>query len=292
MIDSTRFGLIGDPIGHSASPQLFQTAYSGRYPYDLIEGSDFEASYVRFLREYKAINVTAPFKEAAYEKADIVSGPCALIGAANILVHTAEGVECHNSDFTGVILTVAEELFPGIISEFYKEFGASAHKRIHQFVRKCLEQKYGRRPAATVAGCGGAGKAAAVAAAEMGFETTILNRSMDKATAFSKGLPEYKFHVASTDDLVKTCAEADLVIYTLPTALDSLDEFCLSRSEHGRILLEANYRNPAFAGLRLARLQDAGVSYIPGQRWLLCQAVSGYGIMTGETPDIEALLEA
>ena len=292
MINSTRFGLIGDPIGHSASPQLFQTAYSGRYPYDLIEGSDFEASYVRFLREYKAINVTAPFKEAAYEKADIVSGPCALIGAANILVHTAEGVECHNSDFTGVILTIAEELFPGIISEFYKEFGASAHKRIHQFVRKCLEQKYGRRPAATVAGCGGAGKAAAVAAAEMGFETTILNRSLDKATAFSKGLPEYKFRVASTDDFVKECSKADLVIYTLPMALDSLDEFCRTQSEHNRILLEANYRNPAFTGLRLARLQDAEVSYIPGRRWLLCQAISGYGIMTGETPDIEALLEA
>lgn len=292
MIDSTRFGLIGDPIGHSASPQLFQTAYSGRYPYDLIEGSDFEASYVRFLREYKAINVTAPFKEAAYEKADIVSGPCALIGAANILVHTAEGVECHNSDFTGVILTVAEELFPGIISEFYKEFGASAHKRIHQFVRKCLEQKYGRRPAATVAGCGGAGKAAAVAAAEMGFETTILNRSLDKATAFSKGLPEYKFQVASTDDFIKECSQADLVIYTLPMALESLNEFCQTHSEHSRILLEANYRNPAFTGLRLARLQDSGVSYIQGRRWLLCQAISGYGIMTGETPDIEALLEA
>ncbi len=292
MIDSTRFGLIGDPIGHSASPQLFRTAYSGRYPYDLIEGSEFEASYVKFLREYKAINVTAPFKEAAYEKADIVTGPCALIGAANILQHTAEGVECHNSDFTGVILTVAEELFPGIISEFYKEFGASAHKRIHQFVRKCLEQKYGRRPAAAVVGCGGAGKAASVAAAEMGFETTILNRSLDKATAFSKGLPEYKFRVASTDDFVKECSQADLVIYTLPMALDSLDEFCRTLSEHSRILLEANYRNPAFAGLRLARLQDAGISYIHGRRWLLCQAISGYGIMTGETPDIEALLES
>ena len=291
MIDSTRFGLIGDPIGHSASPQLFQTAYSGRYPYDLIEGSVFEDSYVRFLREYKAINVTAPFKEAAYEKADIVSGPCALIGAANILLHTAEGVECHNSDFSGVILTIAEELFPGIISEFYGEFGATAHRKIHLFVRKCLEQKYGRKPTAVVAGCGGAGKAAAVAAAEMGFDTTILNRSLEKATAFSKGLQEYKFHVVSTDDFVKEGSGADLVIYTLPMALDSLDEFCLSRSEHGRILLEANYRNPAFAGLRLARLQDAGVSYIPGQRWLLCQAVSGYGIMTGETPDIGALLE-
>ncbi|MDO4826540.1 MAG: hypothetical protein Q4B16_03160 [Bacteroidia bacterium] len=289
MIDSTRFGLIGDPIGHSASPQLFRTAYSGRFPYDLIEGKVFEESYLRFLREYKAVNVTAPFKEDAFGKADIVSGPCLLIGAANILLHTKDGVECHNSDFSGVILCIAEALYPGIIAEFYAEFGASAHKKIHQFLRKCLEEKYGRRPSAVVVGCGGAGKAAAVASAEAGFCTTILNRSVEKAEAFAKGLPEYGFTTGSTDEFADAAAKADFLIYTLPAALDSLDDFRPERKEGGLILLEANYRNPAFTGLRLARLQDCGVRYIPGVRWLLGQAISGYGIMTGITPDIEAL---
>ncbi len=290
MIDSTRFGLIGDPIGHSASPQLFRTAYGGRFPYELIEGKVFEDSYLRFLREYKAVNVTAPFKEEAFGKADIVSGPCLLIGAANILLHTADGVECHNSDFTGVVLCIAEALFPGIISEFYAQFGAAAHKKIHQFLRGCLEEKYGRRPSAVVVGCGGAGKAASVAAAEAGFRTTILNRSVDKAVSFAKGLPEYGFVTGSTGgDFPAVAAEADLLIYTLPKALESLDEFRPQRKEGGLILLEANYRDPAFTGLRLARLLDSGVSYIPGRRWLLCQAISGYGIMTGITPDIEAL---
>ena len=291
MIDSTRFGLIGDPIGHSASPQLFRTAYSGRFPYDLVEGKVFEESYLRFLREYKAVNVTAPFKEDAFGKADIVSGPCLLIGAANILLHTKDGVECHNSDFSGVILCIAEALYPGIIAEFYAEFGASAHKKIHQFLRKCLEEKYGRRPSAVVVGCGGASKAAALASAEAGFCTTILNRSGEKAEAFAKGLPEYGFTTGSTDEFADAAAKADLLIYTLPAALDSLDDFRPERKEGGLILLEANYRNPAFTGLRLARLQDCGVRYIPGGRWLLGQAISGYGIMTGITPDIEALTE-
>ena len=70
-----RFGLIGDPIKTSGSPALFRAAYSDKvqadgtpYGYDLIEGSDFESSYSRFLSDYKAINVTAPYKEKAYAR--------------------------------------------------------------------------------------------------------------------------------------------------------------------------------------------------------------------------------
>ena len=64
-----KFGLIGHPIAHSLSPALFKAAYDGKYAYDLIEGEDFETSYRRFIEEYDAINVTAPFKEAAFAKA-------------------------------------------------------------------------------------------------------------------------------------------------------------------------------------------------------------------------------
>ena len=185
------FGLIGHPIEHSQSPRLFDAAYHGKYSYDLIRGEYFEESYSRFLKGYRAVNVTAPFKEKAYAKADIVSGPVALTGAANILVKTPEGVSAYNSDFTGVILTMGEALFPGIVREFYSTFGANAHIKVHQFVRAQLTERFGRRPAALIVGLGGAGKAAAVAAAEMGFATTVMNRTASKAEVFVKGLPEY-----------------------------------------------------------------------------------------------------
>lgn len=284
------FGLIGNPIAHSKSPELFKKAYGGKYKYDLIEGIYFEESYARFRKSYKAINVTAPFKEKAFEKADIVSGPAALIGAANILVRTEKGVSAHNSDFTGVILTVAEALFPGITEEFYATFGGNAHVKIHQFVRKMLEQKYGRKPSALVVGLGGAGKAAAVAAAEMGFTTTVINRTASKTDTFVKGLPEYKFIAAGIEDFTNALHSTDLLIYALPLALDSFAELTAEDFAARPIVLEANYRDPAFCGLTLARLMDGGAKYIPGNRWLLNQAVSGYSIMTGEAPDIQALL--
>ena len=67
-----KYGLIGDPIKGSGSPALFEAAYKGvkggEYSYDLIEGGDFEKSFQRFIDEYAAVNVTAPFKERAYSK--------------------------------------------------------------------------------------------------------------------------------------------------------------------------------------------------------------------------------
>lgn len=284
------FGLIGNPIAHSKSPELFKKAYGGKYKYDLIEGIYFEESYAKFRKSYKAINVTAPFKEKAFEKADIVSGPAALIGAANILVSTENGVSAHNSDFTGVILTVAEALFPGITEEFYTTFGSNAHVKIHQFVKAMVDKKYGRKPAALIVGLGGAGKAAAVAAAEMGFSTAVMNRTAAKTDVFVKGLPEYGFIATGIEDFKKALHDTDLLIYALPVALDGFAELTADDFRSKPIVLEANYRDPAFNGLTLARLMDGGAKYIPGNRWLLNQAVSGYSIMTGEAPDIQALL--
>ena len=284
------FGLIGHPIEHSQSPRLFEEAYHGKYSYDLIKGEYFEESYAKFLKGYKAVNVTAPFKEKAYAKADIVSGPVALTGAANILVKTPEGVSAHNSDFTGVILTVAEALFPGIIREFYGTFGCNAHVKVHQFVRAKLEERFGRRPAALVAGLGGAGKAAALAAAEMGFATTVMNRTAAKAEAFVNGLPEYGFRVADIGAFRKELRKADLLVYALPMSLDCFRELEPVDFSGKPFVLEANYRDPAFSGLLRARMLDAGAQYLPGALWLVNQAVSGYSVMTGEAPDIEALM--
>ena len=103
-----KFGLIGHPIAHSLSPSLFNAAYDGKYAYDLIEGEDFESSYQRFIEEYDAINVTAPFKELAFAKADILSEECQSTGATNLLVKTKAGIKAYNSDFLGVRMWLSE----------------------------------------------------------------------------------------------------------------------------------------------------------------------------------------
>lgn len=103
-----RFGLIGHPIAHSLSPSLFRAGYDGKYLYDLIQTPDFEEAYQRFLDGYDGINVTAPFKELAYAKADILSEECRIIKATNMLVKTPDGIKAYNSDFLGVRMWLQE----------------------------------------------------------------------------------------------------------------------------------------------------------------------------------------
>jgi len=236
-----KFGLIGHPISHSFSPKLFTAAYNGKYPYDLIEGADFEASWKRFLDEYDGINVTAPFKELALKKADKLSAECEAIGAANILVKTPEGITAYNSDYSAVALLLLEEMK--------------------------------KKPATTalVVGCGGAGKAAIVAALEVGLKTSIVNRSVEKAQAFADSLGEIfgkkrKVAVYGLNEI----PDADIVIYTLPMAIPGIEKFA------GKTVLEANYKDPV-------------LNTESGKKWLLSQAVNGYSIFTGETPDAEAM---
>ncbi len=292
-----KFGLIGDPIATSLSPLLFESGYAGKYSYDLIQGSEFERSWKRFLDEYKAINITAPFKENAFAQCvtlakngyGTVSGPVLKIGATNLAVKDADGIHAYNSDFTGIILCVAEAMFPGLIAQCYRTFGDRAYIKVHQFVRQNIEEHYGEKPQALVVGTGGAGKAAAVAAAEMGFGTILMNRTEAKAQQFALSLPEYGFIVDPISDFKGAFRECELVIYTLPMGIEAAesleDDDFKGDASRKKILLEANYKTPV-----VAPREDC--CYVSGRRCLLNQAVTGYSLMTGEVPDAAAMEKA
>ncbi len=295
-----KFGLIGHPIAESGSPELFKKAFGGKYEYDLIEGADFEVSYQRFHDEYQAINVTAPFKKQAFEKVVAlalegkgeVSGPCFKIRAANLLVKGPEGIEAHNSDFTGIILSVAEAYFPGLIEECYKHFGNRGYIKVHQFFRQNINTIFSEKPQALIVGCGGAGRAAAVAAAEMGFDVALMNRTPEVAQKLAEEMPEYNFIAVPMSDFANSLRECELVIYTVPQAIDAINNLTIDdfAGDKTKVILEANYKTPAFSGALTDKIAYAGAIYISGSQWLKYQALTGYGIMTGEEPDMKALM--
>ena len=257
-----KFGLIGHPIAHSLSPALFKAAYEGRFTYDLIEGDDFLTSYQKFLDEYKAINVTAPFKEDAFRKADMATRECQAIGAANILYKGDDGkIIADNSDHLGVINAVKDAIPAGI--------------KI--------------KPTALIVGCGGAAKAAAYAMCNNGFRTTIINRNLQKAADFAQKLnenPEFEVNAAPLEEFSKHFSEAGVIIYTLPIAIPALAHLS---TEGIKIILEANYKDPAFTESHIKALQDVNsrLIYVSGREWLLHQAVGAYKTFTSKAPNIE-----
>ena len=239
-----KYGLIGHPIEHSLSPALFKAGYDGAYPYDLIETADFEEAYSIFLQEYDGINVTAPFKEMALKKADIVSEECQMIGATNLLIKTSGGVKAYNSDYLGVRL----------------------------WLRK-ISEGMTSKPRVLIVGMGGAGKAAAAAAMSCGYETVLMNRT------------QYNSEIQPLSNFCDEFRKADIIIYNLPVRIAQIDQ--LSEEDLGagsnKTILEANYRHPEF------NIQHQNITYVDGKEWLLQQAVTGYELFTGMTPNCEAM---
>lgn len=158
---------------------------------------------------------------------------------------------------------------------------------------------FSRKPQALIVGCGGAGRAAAVAAAELGFDTALMNRTGEKAQKMADEMPEYGFIVDQLSDFRAAVKECDLVIYTLPVALDGISALTSEDFEGedrytwprpGKVILEANYKTPSFRDRTL--VNAAGAQYVPGLRWLLYQAMTGYSVLTGKMPDLDAMESA
>ena len=271
-----KFGLIGHPIEHSLSPALFKAGYDGRYPYELIQTADFEEAYARFLAGYDGINVTAPFKELAIKKADILSEECKAIGATNLLIKTPEGIKAYNSDYLGVRLwiTMVSDGLKSVLPPWPQGEGHSTKSGKGFFSDHQI-------PRVLIVGLGGAGKAAAQAARALGCEVILMNRT------------QYSEEIRPLSEFREAFRAADIMIYNLPVRLPELDilgpdDFIVGQPKY---ILEANYRNPSFDKDLILRLQaiHPQIEYTRGETWLLLQALTGYEIFTGEKPDLEKM---
>ena len=300
-----RYGLIGYPIAHSGSPALFRQAYGGKWSYDLIENPSFDEAWQAFLDGYDAINITAPFKEKAAARADIQSPEVQSIGAANIAVKTRCGVKVFNSDYLGVRMLLQEWMagpWRALCvdrSGARESIGAGVDAEVGGSARRCIGAGADDEclPSVAVVGYGGAGKAAASAAKDMGLEVQVFNRS-------DHGLPFIRPLTALPQ------AHTDLLIYTLPMLVPEMQSW-MDAIRSGAVAgplccIEANYRDPVLAprngtatasglrssvgpGLCFSSSPESDEAYcfgqyIPGEKWLLAQAVTGYEILTGEKP--------
>jgi len=293
-----RFGLIGHPIAHSLSPALFKAGYDGRYPYELIETADFEEAYSRFLEGYDGINVTAPFKELAFAKADILSEECKVIKATNLLVKTPEGVKAYNSDYLGVQLCLKEMLLSlsGDMPGGEKRAtplaaGGGAHEVGGVLFLPGIspdttdsEKAYkesANHLKALIIGLGGAGKAAGTAAESLGMEVVRMNRTI-------KGNG-----IRPLSDFRECFRDADIVIYNIPAPISQLDELTEEDLVSGKpkAILEANYKDPSFTEDMIRWMTGINplIRYTSGRKWLLYQALTGYEIFTGKKPDLQRM---
>ena len=234
------FGLIGHPINHSQSPALFAAAYpGGEHSYELIEEPDFEKAYERFLEGYDAVNVTTPFKELAAARADVPNDVVKACGASNLLKKEGGMVHAYNTDYLGVHQVLETRKVSGDIM---------------------------------VVGCGGAAKAAALAAVDTGHNVFVANRDEQRAVSFvaaNIGRSTSAMMLAVGLGMVPAILPSvGFIIYCVPVALPKLNDETLA----GKTLFEANYRSPQYAA-------GGSYEYIPGEVWLEAQGVESFNLM-------------
>ena len=96
------FGLLGEKLGHSFSPRIHQAL--GGYAYALMEVDREALPAFMEKRDFRAVNVTIPYKQAVIPWLDTLSDTARRIGSVNTVVRDKSGaLHGYNTDYYGFI---------------------------------------------------------------------------------------------------------------------------------------------------------------------------------------------
>ena len=165
-----QYGLIGERLGHSFSKDIHEK--QGGYPYELceVEATDIDAFMQK--RDFKAINVTIPYKESVLPYLDYTDENARRIGAVNTIVNKDGALYGYNTDYHGL-------------------------KALINKADICLKGKK-----VLILGTGGTSKTAQCVAKDMGAETVIKVSRTKKENCITYN-DAYSLH-ADTDVIINT----------------------------------------------------------------------------------------
>lgn len=95
------YGLIGEKLGHSFSKEIHEQLAD--YQYDLTPLSKEEFKPFMEKHDFKAINVTIPYKQDVIPYLDEIDENASKIGAVNTIVNKDGKLYGHNTDFWGFL---------------------------------------------------------------------------------------------------------------------------------------------------------------------------------------------
>jgi shikimate dehydrogenase len=256
MTDRKLFAVAGRPVLHSLSPVLFRAACAESRQAGIYSrlSAPTAAEALRIGEEIglSGMNVTAPLKEGVFDLLGEVDEASAALGAVNTLVREGRSFRGFNTDPAGVA-------------------GALAAAGIEVRGKRCL-----------VLGAGGAGRAAVFALKSRGAEVVLCNRTKARAADAARklGAKAEKWESRST-----ALAASDVLVSAIPRDAAAVRPEWLRA---GLVVLEAAY--PSTPLSRMAR--ERGCIVIPGEDWLLRQAVPAFRLFTGAGPDEAAMAAA
>lgn len=98
------YGLIGEKLGHSFS-KIVHSKLAG-YEYELNEISKDNLHEFMTSKNFKAINVTIPYKQDVIPYLDIISDTAREIGAVNTIINKNGKLYGYNTDYSGLVALI------------------------------------------------------------------------------------------------------------------------------------------------------------------------------------------
>lgn len=190
------YAVIGNPVAHSLSPFVHaafaqQTGQNLNYVKLFAPLTDFAATVRQFQAEGGCgVNVTVPFKEEAWRMADEPTRRAEMAQAANTLIFSDSGILADNTDGTGLITDLQQNLNFSL-----------AHRRI------------------LLLGAGGAARGVmASLLAELPIQLVIANRTVPRALTLQERFAPYG-NVSACDYAALEEMQFDCVINATSTGL-------------------------------------------------------------------------
>ncbi len=263
------FAVVGRPISHSLSPELHgdfleATRSAGLYVALEIASEQELASILPSLVALglRGINVTRPYKLAAYRLAERRSENAVASGAVNTLVPLAapkQGFSGHNTDVLALL-------------RWWKD----------------LEEEQGPLSRVLVVGTGGAARAAVLASTLLGARVSVLGRNPQEVRDLVAGFPPET--VRAIEPGGGALPSFPLVVHATPvgqapgTRLEVPLEGAL---QSGSLLVDLVYR-PVEPTLKLLA-EASGARYLDGMTMLVYQAAESFQLFTREEVPPEVL---
>ncbi len=140
-----RYGVLGYPILHSRSPEIFKilhNIFSVDLNYEILEikPEEFIQKQKEILNQYDGLNITAPYKEKILEIADKKTSDVEFLRAANVIAKTQEGLLAANTDVFGFEQTIIEKAIPASWSVMILGSGGAARAVLLALVRQGFQK--------------------------------------------------------------------------------------------------------------------------------------------------------
>jgi|GEM_PF-35249 len=254
------FALLGNPVAHSLSPLLHNTALremniNGVYIPFCVDDVEAALNSIRALG-IKGVSVTLPFKVAVIPFLDELDAAARKIGAVNTIINNEGKLIGHNTDWSGALAALQSKT-------------TIAAKTI------------------AILGAGGTARALCYAAQEHGAEVLVVNRSVAKGEELAR---EFGAQFCPLSDCEKITA--DILINTTPLGMYPHNDVLplpVSLLKHSQLVMDVIY-NPLETRL-LQEARKAGIQTLNGVEMFVRQGVEQIELWTGRKAPLALLHE-